>query len=346
MRTLTRRRGVPRPSRRVGDLEVDMESKMEPEMETIYERFERQGYSRREFLRVCGLIVGAMGLHNVPLLAYGDPRPDSGPGTGIVLELARVLQTKPRLPVIWLQFQDCAGCTEAFTRSQSPKTIDLVLDTLAIEYHETLSAAAGIQAEENRQAVMSRYPGQYLLVVEGAIPTARDGAYCTIGGRSALDLLREAAAGAAAIVATGNCAAFGGIPKASPNPTGAKGAWEVITDRTVVNVPGCPAIPEVTTGTIAHFVAFGELPELDELNRPKTFYGHTVHDRCERLPFFRDEKYARSFDDDGAKQGWCLFKLGCKGPTTFNSCSSLKWYQGLSYPVEGHAPRKLDQLMC
>jgi len=165
-----------------------------------------------------------------------------------------------------------------------------------------------------------------------------DGNYCHIGGRTALDLLKEAAAGAAAIIATGNCASFGGLPKANPNPTDAKGVWELITDKPVVNIPGCPAIPEVTTGTIAHFAIFGALPELDGLHRPMLFYGNTVHDRCLRRPFYEAGKFAGSFDDEGAKKGWCLYKLGCKGPTTHNACASIKWDQGLSFPVQSGHP--------
>jgi hydrogenase small subunit len=185
---------------------------------------------------------------------------------------------------------------------------------------------------------MEEYRGEYVLVVEGSIPTADDGIHCTIGGRTALDLVKEAADGAAAIISVGNCAAFGGIPKADPNPTAAKGVWEVITDKTVVNIPGCPAIPEVTTGTLLHFIVFGALPELDDLNRPKAYYGQTIHDRCLRRPFYEAGKFADSFDDEGARKGWCLYKLGCKGPTTYNACASLKWDAGLSFPVQSGHP--------
>jgi len=151
-------------------------------------------------------------------------------------------------------------------------------------------------------------------------------------------LLREAAAGAAAIVATGNCSSFGGLPRAKPNPTNAVGVMELITDKPVVNISGCPAIPEAFTGTLLHFLVFGALPELDALHRPKLFYGQTVHDRCLRRPFYEAGKYALTFDDEGARQGWCLYKLGCKGPTTYNACASIKWSAGLSFPVQSGHP--------
>lgn len=308
--------------------------------ETIGQYVKQRGISRREFVKMCSLLVGAMGMRFAPPLEASElpAHLDTARGFSSAHLVANAIEAKQRVPVIWLEFQDCAGCSEAITRSQSPTLVDLVLNTLTIEYHETLSAAAGHQVEQAKDDAMKKYAGKYVLVVEGSIPTDNDGVYCTIGGRTAVDLLKEAAAGAAAIIATGNCASFGGIPKAKPNPTGAKGVWEIIKDKPVVNIPGCPAIPEATTGTIAHFVVFGKLPELDALHRPKTFYAQTIHDRCLRRPFYEAGKFAESFDDVGAKKGYCLYKLGCKGPTTYNACASIKWDQGLSFPVQSGHP--------
>jgi hydrogenase small subunit len=305
--------------------------------ETVYQHLKKEGVSRREFIKLCGLVVGAMGMTSMPPLEESNLPGDLNHVQPKTVELvAHALESKPRAPVIWLEFQDCAGCSEALTRSHSPTLTNLVLNLITIEYHETLSAAAGFQVEEAKQAAMKKYAGQYILVVEGSIPA--DGAYCNIGGRGALDLLKEAAAGAAAIIATGNCATFGGLPRANPNPTDAKGVWELITDKPVVNIPGCPAIPEVFTGVVAQFLVLGSLPELDGLHRPVNFYGKTVHDRCLRRPFYEAGKFAESFDDEGARQGWCLYKLGCKGPTTYNACASLKWDNGLSFPVQSGHP--------
>jgi hydrogenase small subunit len=294
---------------------------------TIAEELRRQGLSRRQFLKVSGMLAGAIGLLESPLHAMAHP---ANP-------ILRALESRQRAPVIWLEFQDCAGCSEAITRSQAPTLVDLVLNTLTIEYHETLSAASGFQVEEAKQAAMKKYAGSYVLVVEGSIPTADGGVYCTIGGRTAVDLLQEAAAGAAAIIATGNCASFGGLPKADPNPTDARSVMALIKGKPIINIPGCPAIPEVTAGAIAQFVLFG-MPKLDALGRPLAFYGNTIHDRCLRRPFYEEGKYASAFDDDGARQGWCLYKLGCKGPTTYNACASMKWGAGLSFPVQSGHP--------
>jgi hydrogenase small subunit len=308
--------------------------------ETIHDEMRKKGYSRRDFLKFCGLVVGAMGLTALPPIeASGMPLPPVRRSRDQAIKaVAQALQTKQRLPVIWLEFQDCAGCTEALTRSQSPTLVNLVLNSITVEYHETLSAAAGFQVEEAKQAAMKKYAGQYILVVEGSISPKDGGIYCTIGGKSSLDLLNEAASGAAAIIATGNCASFGGLPRANPNPTGAVGVTDLIKNKPVVNISGCPAIPEVFTGTLAQFLVFGTLPELDSLHRPKTFYGHTIHDRCLRRPFYEAGKFADSFDDDGARQGWCLYKLGCKGPTTYNACATLKWSGGLSFPIQSGHP--------
>jgi hydrogenase small subunit len=307
--------------------------------ESIYDEMRKAGFSRRSFLKFCGLMAGAMGLNVLPpIQASGLPASLVKPNSQAVKQIAHALQTKSRLPVIWLEFQDCAGCSEALTRSQSPTLVNLVLNSITVEYHETLSAAAGFQAEEAKQAAMKKYAGQYILVVEGSISPKDDGVYCTIGGKSSLDLLREAAAGAAAIIATGNCASFGGLPRANPNPTGAVSVAELIKDKPVVNIPGCPAIPEAFTGTLAQFLVFGTLPELDNLHRPKTFYGQTIHDRCLRRPFYEAGKFANSFDDEGARAGWCLYKLGCKGPTTYNSCATIKWSGGLSFPIQSGHP--------
>ena len=307
--------------------------------DSIYRHMKDEGVSRRDFLKMCGLAVGALGMTKMPPLeASGLPASLNNVDQKAIDHVARAMETKPRLPVIWLEFQDCTGCSESLTRANAPTLSNLVLNTLTIEHHEALSAAAGFQVEEAKQQAMEKYAGQYILVVEGSIPVGDHAAYCTVGGRTAEDLLHEAAEKAAAIIAVGNCSSFGGLPKADPNPTNAASVADIITDKPVVNIPGCPPIPEAFVGVITHFALFGTLPELDDLNRPKTFYGKTVHDRCLRRPFYEAGKFALSFDDEGARQGWCLYKLGCKGPTTYNACASIRWDSGLSFPIQSNHP--------
>jgi len=286
----------------------------------LIESLARQGITRRTFLKYCATLASMMALP---------------PSAGRAMAEAMAATRRPS--VIWLPFQECTGCTESITRSHSPTIEGMIFDMISLDYQETLMAAAGHQAEEARLKAMQENHGKYLIIVDGSIPLGLDGAYSCIGGRSNVDILKEAAAGAAAIVAVGSCASFGGIPKANPNPTGAVPVSDIVKDKPIVNIPGCPPIPVVMTGVLAHYLTFGSLPELDDKGRPKAFFGETIHDRCYRRPFYDQGKFAKTFDDEGARNGWCLFELGCKGPVTHNACATAKWNGGTSWPVEsGH----------
>ena len=286
---------------------------------TLGEILRQQGVSRRGFLKFCATTASLMAL------------PPS-----MVPAIAKALENARRPSVIWLSFQECTGCTESLTRSHAPTIEGLIFDAISLDYHHTLQAASGSAAEEAREIAMKENFGNYLLVVDGSIPTANAG-YSTIAGVSNLEMLKEVARGAAAIIAVGTCAAYGGLPHARPNPTGAVAVSDVITGKPVVNVPGCPPIPVVITGVLAHFLTFGKLPKLDGLGRPMAFYGNNIHDRCYRRPFYERGQFAETFDDEGARKGWCLYKLGCKGPVTYNACATTKWNNGTSFPIEsGH----------
>ncbi len=287
---------------------------------TLGESLRRQGVSRRGFLKFCAATASMMAL------------PPS-----MIPRIAEALETARRPSVIWLSFQECTGCTESLTRSHSPTLEGLIFDFISLDYHHTLQAAAGDAAEHAREEAMQANDGKYLLIVDGSIPTRDGGIHSTIAGITNLHMLQTVAKGAAAIVAVGTCAAFGGLPKARPNPTGAKSVSELIEDKPIINVSGCPPIPTVITGVLVHYLTFGTLPELDHLNRPKAFFGTSIHDRCYRRPFYERGRFAETFDDEGARKGWCLYKLGCKGPTTHNACATLKWNEGTSFPIQsGH----------
>ena len=243
----------------------------------------------------------------------------------------------PGPPSYTCRSRSAPGCLESLTRSFAPTIENLIFNVISLDYNDTLMAAAGDAAKTARDKAMKDNFGKYVLVVDGSIPTGAGGAYCTAGGRSAVDTLREAAKGAAAIVCVGTCSAFGGIPFADPNPTEAWPVTAIVGDKPIINVSGCPPIPEVITGTLLQFVTTGRVPDLDEHRRPKVFFGNTIHDRCYRRPFYDQGKFAKSFDDEGARNGWCLYELGCKGPTTYNACATLKWNGGASFPIEsGH----------
>jgi hydrogenase small subunit len=179
--------------------------------------------------------------------------------------------------------------------------------------------------------------GQYLLAVEGNAPTRDGGVYCTVGGQTFLSILKETAADAKAIVAWGSCASHGCVQNARPNPTGAEPVHKIVTNKPIINVPGCPPISEVMTGVLAYILTFDQLPELDRVGRPKMFYGQRIHDKCYRRAFFDAGQFVESWDDEGARKGWCLYKMGCRGPMTYNSCSNMKWNAGTSFPIgSGH----------
>ena len=287
---------------------------------TIWEAARERGYSRRDFLEFCGWIAAAAGVE----------------ATGLA-RVVHALETKPRLPVVWFHFQECTCCSESFIRSSHPIVSDIVLDKISLDYTETLQAAAGKQAEEALHATMTKYKGEYLMLVEGSVPTADGGVYCCIAGRTAKDIVTEAAAGAKAVIAWGSCASNGCIQAANPNPTGATPAKEVISGVPVINVPGCPPIAEVMAGTIVHLLAFERVPQLDGLGRPKAFYSRRVHDTCYRRPNYDAGLFVEAFDDENAKRGYCLYKMGCRGPVTYNACGVMRWNNGVSFPIQsGH----------
>ena len=287
---------------------------------TVGQMLLKHGISRRGFIKYCTAAASAMAMP-----------PWMGPA------MAEQLRNSPRPSVVYLSFQECTGCLESLTRSFAPTIENLIFNMISLDYSDTLMAAAGDAAEAARNKAMKDNFGKYVLVVDGSVPTGAGGGYCMAGGRSAVDTLREAAKGAAAIVCVGTCSAFGGIPFADPNPTGAWPVADIVGDKPIINVSGCPPIPEVITGTLLQFVTTGQVPDLDELRRPKVFFGNTIHDRCYRRPFYDQGKFAKSFDDEGARNGWCLYELGCKGPTTYNACATLKWNGGTSFPIEsGH----------
>ena len=262
------------------------------------------GWPRRDFVKACGMAAAAVGL---PAKAAAKFVQNAEAGL------------KPS--VIWLANQECTGCTESLLRTSHPGLADLIIDLISLDYNEALLVPAGHQAELSRHQAMERHKGSYILVIEGAIPTADDGIYCKVAGQTSLEIVNECAANAGAIIAIGSCASWGGIPSADPNPTGAKGAPAVLEGKTVVTIPGCPANPYNFLGVALQYATFGTLPELDELGRPVFAYGRTIHEHCPRRAHFDAGRFARQFGDEGHRQGWCMYRMGCKGPATHANCS-------------------------
>ncbi len=290
------------------------------------------GLSRRDFIKVCSAAAVAMGLP-----AAMGPK---------IAEAA----TAKRLPVIWISGQECTGCTETLTRADHPDLAHLILDLISLDYSETLNAGAGHQAEEARMKSMKENKGGYVMVMEGSIPMKDGGIYCKIAGRPVLEVAAETAADAAAVIGIGSCAAWGGMPSATAmdmgdkSPTGAVGIGEALKakgiSKPVMNIPGCPPNGYNFLSAVLYFVTFGKLPELDEKGRPKFAYGRLIHENCERRPHFDAGRFATQFGDEEHRQGYCLFKLGCKGPETFNNCSTLTYNDvgASAWPVGMGAP--------
>ncbi|NWG21797.1 MAG: hydrogenase small subunit [Chloroflexi bacterium] len=281
---------------------------------TLEERLSARGISRRQFLKFCGAMTATLALPSI-----FTPR------------IARAMNTSERLPVIWLEFQDCAGNTESFLRAASPGVADIVLEQISLEYHETIMAPAGHRAERSLDEALERHPGQYIAIVEGSIPTAAGGIYCTINGHTALSIAERVCSNALATIAVGACAWDGGWPGADPNPTGAVGVRDAVPGlKNLINMPGCPANVVNITAVIVHYLTFKQLPATDEQGRPFFAYGQLIHNNCERRGHFDAGRFVESWGDEGHRLGWCLYKMGCKGPETNSNCPSVGW-NGTSY---------------
>ena len=288
--------------------------------ETFYEVMRRQGITRRSFLKFCSLTATALGL-----------------APGFAGQIAHAMETKPRTPVIWLHGLECTCCSESFIRSAHPLASDVVLSMISLDYDDLIMASAGHQAESILQEIRGKYKDNYILAVEGNPPLNQDGMSCIIGGRPFVDQLKEMAADCKAIISWGSCASWGCVQAARPNPTRATPVDKVVLDKPIIKVPGCPPIAEVMTGVLTYMLTFERIPELDRQGRPKMFYGQRIHDKCYRRPHFDAGQFVEDWDDEGARRGYCLYKMGCKGPTTYNACSTVRWNNGVSFPIQsGH----------
>jgi hydrogenase small subunit len=237
---------------------------LSPEFD-INAALQSRGFTRRQLVKYCSGLLATLAM----------------PERYLAQTVAAV--GKARKPVlVWLQFQDCTGCSESMLRSSHPDVADVVLDLLSWEYHEVIMAGAGGHANDLLDRIVKEEKGKYLVVVEGAIPTAEGGAYCTIGGRSAMEIADKVCRNAAATMAVGACAFDGGLVRSTPNPTGALGVQEAVPGIKVINMAGCPHNPANTAAVVVHYLTFNDLPALDQYNRPLFAYGRVIHDQCER----------------------------------------------------------------
>jgi hydrogenase small subunit len=278
--------------------------------------------TRREFLKICSGTVAGLSLSQSLI-------PE------IVGALEKAVKGKPS--VLWIQGAGCTGCSISLLNTVHPNIAEVLIKIIGVHYHPTIMAAAGEAAIEALEDTAKRDKGKYVLVVEGSIPTASEGKYCVVGekkGReiSMLEWSTHLGENAAAVLAFGSCATFGGIPAAKPNPTEAKGVMDIFKEKRIptpiINVPGCPAHPDWMVGTIAHILLYG-LPELDELKRPTVFFSGILHDHCPYRSFYDKETFSETFPQ---KEG-CRFLIGCKGPEVHCDAWKRGWNTGVNWCV-------------
>ncbi|MEA3435615.1 MAG: hydrogenase small subunit, partial [Thermodesulfobacteriota bacterium] len=274
-----------------------------------------------DFMKFCTFLTATMGL-----------------SSSFIPKVAEVFAApKQRPPVIWLHFAECTGCSEALLRSMYPWVDQLILEILSIEYHETIMAAAGHQAEENLHNAVKKYNGKFICVCEGAVGTKYNGGYGKVGGRTFLDIAKDVVPKALATICMGTCSSYGGVQAAKPNPGGYVGVGEALGIKTL-NLPGCPTNPINLVGTIVNYLLLGKLPALDDLGRPLFAYGKTIHDQCPRRSHFEQDEFVEEFGSEEAAMGYCLYKMGCRGPETYNNCPIVKFNDGTSWPIEAGHP--------
>jgi hydrogenase small subunit len=279
----------------------------------FYEELEVKGVSRRDFFKYCAATAAVLGLSELEFT------------TRVAQALASAAK-KP--PVIWLEGQDCAGCSISFTGALNPPAASIILDKISLRYHESIMAASGYVSESAYHETVKQ--GGYVLIVEGSIPSADD-RFCMVGGRPFRKMVEEAAEKAAGIIAVGACATYGGIPGAGP--TKGIGLNKALPGRAVINLPTCPVHPDHLVGTVLYFLTTGKIPPLDDIGRPKAYFGKSIHDNCRRRSYFDEGLFLKDWNDPKQKD-WCLYEKGCKGPDTYSDCAIRRWNDGINFCID------------
>lgn len=277
--------------------------------------------SRRQFLKLCGATGAAFSVS-------GSLIPE------IVAAMEKAAAGNP--PVVWVQGSGCTGCSVSLLNTVHPSIAEVLLKIISLKYHPTVMASAGEKAFDYLYATADKNKGKFFMAVEGSIATGEGGKYCIPGklkGKEVtfVEMMKDLGTKAAAVLALGQCAAYGGIPAAEPSPTGSKCVMEFFKDEgiktPVINIPGCPPHPDWIVGTIAHVLMFG-IPELDSDGRPTLFYSTNVHDNCPYRSYYEEKKYSKSFGDEG-----CRIELGCKGPESFADCWKRGWNKNVNWCI-------------
>jgi len=299
---------------------------------SFYEKLEKRGVSRRDFLKFCGSTAAVLGLSSamVPSVAAAV---EGAAESGLT-------------PALWINGGACTGCSESIAQATYPNVADIVLDLLSLPSQETIQMATGEYAEQAIEASHEANKGKYILIVEGTVMTGLGGNTLRIAGKPFIEELKTLAKDAAAIVAVGSCAVDGGWVRAHPNPAGGTGVSQYLASEgiatPVVNLPGCPVNPEEITAVVIDVLMLGGLeklvPKLDKYGRPKYLYGQTIHDNCPRRGHFENGEFVYEFGSEEEAKGYCLYPMGCKGPQTKRRCPITRWNDQTSWCVESGGP--------
>ena len=280
---------------------------------------ESNGLNRRDFLKYCAATAALFGLSEMEFTS----------------KVVHALETKSgKPPVMWLEGLACAGCTISLTQSLHPPISSVILDKISLRQHDTIMAAAGHLVEEVYDETVKA--GGYILIVEGAIPSADD-RFCMVGGRPFRKLVEDAAKNANAVLAVGACSAFGGIPRATPSKGMAvsEALKNAQIDKPVINISTCPVHTDHLVGTILYVLVTGKIPELDSKGRPAMYFGdkRLIHDNCRRRGHFDAGEFLTDWNDPKQKD-WCLLQKGCKGPMAYTDCSIRRWNDGINFCLD------------
>jgi hydrogenase small subunit len=276
-----------------------------------------QGLSRRDFMKYCAGAAAALGVSELFSIE----------------KIAQALEAAAKKPpVIWITAQDCTGCTISLLSLEDPGPASLILDKISLRYHDTVMAGSGYVAEKALEDAIKE--GGYVLIVEGSIPAADD-RFCLVAGKPIKKTIVEASSKAAAIIAVGACAAYGGIPRTTPSQ--GLPVSKIVTDKPIINLPTCPVHMDHLMGTILYYLVAKKAPPLDSIGRPEMYFGVSVHENCRRRPFFDAQQYLQDWNDPAQKE-WCLLEKGCKGPQTFSDCPIRRWNNGINFCIDAGAP--------
>jgi hydrogenase small subunit len=286
------------------------------ELET---ELELQGFNRRDFLKYCAATALLFGLSEFEFTT----------------RLAHALEkSSGKPPVMWLEGLACAGCTISLTQSLNPPVSSIILDKISLRQHDTVMAASGGLVEHVHDELVKQ--GGFILIVEGAIPSADD-RFCMIGGRPFRKLVENAAKSAKAVLAVGACSAFGGIPRATPSKgiSVQDALKKAKINKPVINISTCPVHTDHIVGTILYILTTGKLPELDSKGRPSMYFGdkRLIHDNCRRRGHFDAGEFLTDWNDPQQKD-WCMIQKGCKGPLAYTDCSIRRWNDGINFCID------------